>query len=107
MNSIQFLATLSFNKDPAPVNGKATNILFSRDAQKVFEVKLSNSEKLARHTASAPITVLCLAGSGVFRAGDKLEEEQRLTPGTLIALDANVAHEVCAEPALHILVTKF
>lgn len=107
MNSIRLLASFNFNEEPATENGKVANVLFSRGEQKLFEVKLSNAETLARHTASSPITVLCLAGSGVFRAGNDLEDEQRLTPGLLIALDAGVAHEVVAEPVLHILVTKF
>jgi quercetin dioxygenase-like cupin family protein len=107
MGLIQSLATFKFNVQIVPAQSKATNVLSSRDRQKVFEIKLSNSEKIARHAASSPITVLCLGGDGVFRAGEGLEEEQRLTAGTLIALDADIAHEVCAEPALHILVTKF
>ncbi|MDQ3010505.1 MAG: hypothetical protein M3X11_07360 [Acidobacteriota bacterium] len=107
MKHIQLLANFTFGQEPSSATGKEANVLLSREGQKVFEVKLSNSETLARHTASSPITVLCLAGSGVFRAGEELEDEQALTVGTLIALDAGIAHEVSAEPALHILVTKF
>jgi len=107
MKHIQLLANFTFGQEPSSATGKEANVLLSREGQKVFEVKLSNSEKLARHTASSPITVLCLAGSGVFRAGEELEDEQALTVGTLIALDAGVAHEVSAEPAVQILVTKF
>ncbi len=107
MKHLQLLETLEFNLEIAPANGKEARVLFSRGEQRVFEVKLSNSGKLARHTASSLITVLCLAGSGVFRAGEELEDEQSLTVGTMIALDAGIAHEVSAEPALHILVTKF
>jgi len=107
MTHIQLLANFIFGQEPSSATSKEANVLLSRDGQKVFDVKLSNSEKLARHTASSPITVLCLAGSGVFRAGEELEDEQPLRVGTLIALDAGIAHEVSAEPALHILVTKF
>ncbi|CAN5446520.1 hypothetical protein BH18ACI1_BH18ACI1_24740 [soil metagenome] len=54
-----------------------------------------------------PIAVFCLAGSGTFRAGKDLEDEQKLEAGTLLTLEAEVEHEVVAEPEIHFLLTKF
>lgn len=54
-------------------------------------------------TAREPITVFCLAGKGVFRAGANLEDEQNLTAGTLITLDADIEHEVAAAPDVFII----
>jgi quercetin dioxygenase-like cupin family protein len=51
--------------------------------------------------------VLCLSGSGTFRAGSDLEDSQKLVPGTLITLETGVDHEVVGEPAVRILVTRF
>jgi quercetin dioxygenase-like cupin family protein len=62
---------------------------------------------LSKHKANEPITVFCLAGSGTFRAGKDLEDRQKLVAGTLITLEPEIEHEVAAEPAIHILVTKF
>ena len=107
MPHIQHLAELQFDGTISAAEGREANTLLSRAGQRVFEIKLSNEARLAKHSAASPITVLCLGGQGVFRAGDELAEEQPLRPGTLIALDADVAHEVCAEPSLHLLVTKF
>lgn len=93
------------------VNGseksKDVKEIFNGDRRRMVEVTLRNGDKLAKHKAAEPITVLCLGGSGRFLAGSELEETQMLRPGTLITLESNVEHEVIAEPSLHILVTKF
>lgn len=43
----------------------------------------------------------------VMLSGGDLENVKPLTAGTLITLDANVEHEVTANPDLSLLVTKF
>jgi quercetin dioxygenase-like cupin family protein len=43
----------------------------------------------------------------MFRAGSDLSDEQTLVAGTLITLEGGVEHEVVAQPALDLLVTKF
>jgi quercetin dioxygenase-like cupin family protein len=48
-----------------------------------------------------------LSGEGVFRAGENLEEEQKLKAGTLLTLETGIEHEVIAQPEIQILVTKF
>lgn len=81
--------------------------IFNGDRRRMVEVTLRNNDVLSKHKAAEPITVLCLGGSGSFLAGPDLEELQVLRPGTLITLEANVEHEVVAQPEIHILVTKF
>ena len=96
-------------------NGGFTKTGKNRETQKIFDgtrrqiisVKLRNNEVLSKHQAKEPITVFCLAGNGRFLAGENLEEEQKLEAGTLLTLEAEIQHEVVAEPAIHILVTKF
>ena len=107
MQHIQHLADLQFAGMINAAQGREANTLLSRAGQRVFEVKLTHGEELAKHAAASPITVLCLSGEGRFRAGEDLTDEQPLRPGTLIALEADVPHEVRAEPSLHLLVTKF
>lgn len=95
--------------DPAaPAGGdKDVNRIFDGPRRQLLEIKLQNGAVLTAHRADEPITVLCLAGSGRFFAGEELEESQTMRPGTLVTLEPNVLHEVTAEPTIHILVTKF
>jgi quercetin dioxygenase-like cupin family protein len=53
-----------------------------------------------------PVTVQCLSGSGVFTAGDPAKQIP-LTPGVLVTLEANTLHEILAQPAVSILLTRF
>lgn len=86
---------------------KAVNVLFKGPFRQVIEVRLQNSAVLSKHKADVPITVFCIAGKGVFRAGPGLVDAQPLRAGTLITVEAGIDHEVVADPALHIIVTKF
>jgi len=81
--------------------------LFSGSFRQLVEVRLRNGAVLSKHKAKEPITVFCLAGTGVFKAGDDLEDSQGLRAGTLITLEADINHEVTAKPDLHLIVTKF
>ena len=94
--------------DPMTDNGdKQIKQLFTGPRRKLIEIRLKNGAIVPRHRAKEPITVLCLSGSGIFRAGEMLDEEQRLTPGTLVTLESEIDHEVTADPEVQILVTKF
>src|SRR5687768_8511918 len=86
---------------------KEVNQIFQGPRRQLLEIKLQNGAVLTRHRAHEPITVLCLAGRGRFFAGEELEDIQEMRPGTLVTLEPDVLHEVAAEPAIHILVTKF
>ena len=86
---------------------KEVKELFNSTFRRIVEVQLRNNAVLTRHKADVPITVFCLAGSGIFSAGKDLEDTQDLRAGTLITLEAGIDHEVIADPNLHILVTKF
>ena len=86
---------------------KKLNELFNGSMRRIVEVKLFDNDILSKHKAKEPITVLCLSGKGIFRAGKDLEDVQDLQTGTLITLEAEIEHEVSAAPELHLLVTKF
>jgi quercetin dioxygenase-like cupin family protein len=86
---------------------KDVNELFDGPFRRLIEVRLQNGGVLSKHKANEPITVFCLSGTGVFRAGKDLEDSQELRAGTLITLEAGIEHEVTAGPALHLIVTKF
>ena len=98
---VQLEAAAAGNSD------KEVNQVFTGTRRQLLEIKLQNNAVLTRHRASEPITVLCLAGGGRFFAGEELEESRAMRPGTLVTLEANVLHEVAAQPTIHILVTKF
>jgi quercetin dioxygenase-like cupin family protein len=107
MKIIELIKNLEIGEISACEKSKEVKEIFNGARRRIVEVKLRNNEKLAKHKASEPITVLCLAGAGVFRAGENLEDEQTLQAGTLITLEGGVEHEVVATPALNLLVTKF
>ena len=88
-------------------NDKESGEIYRGPFRRIVEVRLQNGAVLSRHKADVPITVLCLAGSGMFTAGTDLEDSQEMRPGTLITLEADIEHEVTADPEIHIIVTKF
>lgn len=92
-------------------SGEAGNIelkeLFNDPFRRIVEVRLKDGAVLSKHKALEPITVLCLGGKANFLAGSELEDEQRLLAGTLIELGAGIEHEVVADPAVHLIVTKY
>ena len=107
MKSIELLKTLKLGEISQSEKSKEVKEIFNGPRRRLVEVKLRNDEVLAKHKAVEPITVLCLAGNGIFRAGADLSDEQTLVAGTLITLEGGVEHEVIAQPALDLLVTKF
>lgn len=107
MKNIELIKQFELGKIPQTAKNKDAAKIFDGAGRQMLEVILQNGEVLSKHKATEPITVFCLAGQGTFRAGKDLEDEQKLTAGTLITLDAEIEHEVAAEPEIHILVTKF
>jgi quercetin dioxygenase-like cupin family protein len=107
MTNIVLIKDLDLSTNTGFDKDKEANKLFDGTFRTIIEVRLQNGAILSRHKASEPITVLCLSGTGVFSAGSDLEDKQDLRAGTLLTLEAGVEHEVVADPALHLLVTKF
>jgi quercetin dioxygenase-like cupin family protein len=107
MKNIELLNNFNLGQIPVSEKNKDVSQIFNGERRSIVEICLRNGEKLGRHKAFEPITVFCLAGEGTFRAGKDLEEEQKLVAGTLITLEAEIEHEVVAEPEICLLVTKF
>lgn len=107
MENIKLLKNLKLGEISESKKSKEVKEIFNGARRRLVEVKLRNNDVLAKHKAVEPITVLCLAGAGVFRAGADLSDECELVAGTLITLEGGVEHEVVAQPALDLLVTKF
>lgn len=107
MNNILLIKELDLTGTIAFDSNKEVNKLFDGPFRTLLEVRLQNGAVLSKHKATEPITVLCLSGKGVFRAGSAMDDEQDMRPGTLITLEADIEHEVVADPAIRILVTKF
>lgn len=107
MKNIQLIREINPNCQSEMIKDLEVVQLFSGPFRQLVEVRLRSGAVLSKHKAKEPITVFCLAGTGVFTAGDDLQESQDLRAGTLITLDANVNHEVTAKPELHLIVTKF
>ena len=107
MKNIEVIETLKLGGEVSSKKDKDARKLFVGQRRLIMEVTLLNSAVLSKHKASEPITVLCLAGNGTFFAGEDLQDTQALEAGTFITLEAEVPHEVVAEPELRVLVTKF
>ena len=107
MEHINLIKDIDLSANAVLEKDKEVSELFNGPFRRLVEVRLQNGATLAKHKANEPITVFCVAGSGVFRAGAELDDSQILKAGTLITLEAGVEHEVVAEPALHLIVTKF
>lgn len=107
MKNITLIAELSRDSSGEDLKDKSVEQLFDGAFRRIVAVRLRKNAILSRHKADVPITVYCISGSGKFNAGADLEDSQELRPGTLITLEADVEHEVIADPEIHILVSKF
>jgi quercetin dioxygenase-like cupin family protein len=87
-------------------NDKQVDKLFEGPHRKVIQITLRNNAVLAKHQAATPITIQCMAGKGSLPV-EGVAEAVALTPGVLVTIEANVGHEVRAEPEVSILVTFF
>ena len=107
MKNIELIENFDF--DRFPENGKNLQVreIYNGERRRLISILLRNGGVLPKHKANEPITVLCLAGEGTFRAGADLEDAERLKAGTLITLETGVEHEAVAEPELHLLVSRF
>lgn len=107
MKNIKLVKKFELGEIPKIKKHKEAKELFNGTRRRMVEINLRGSAILAKHKATEPITIFCLAGNGIFRAGRDLEDEQKLEAGTLITLEAEVEHEVAAAPEIRLLVTKF
>ena len=106
MNIIKLLGRVEHTASESS-NDRIVQKLVDDEVKTILAITLKNGAILSKHKASEPITVLCFSGKGEFRAGDGMSESESLEPGTLIAVDANIEHEVRALPNTQIIVTKF
>ncbi len=107
MKKIVLVKNLELKEISQSEKTKEVKEIFKGTRRSLIEITLRNNETLAKHKAAEPITILCLAGSGTFRAGSDLEDIEKLEAGTLLTLEGGVEHEVRAEPELRLLITKF
>jgi quercetin dioxygenase-like cupin family protein len=107
METIRLLEKFELGGQVKSDKNKEVRELYSGARRRILDIKLRDRAVLTKHQAPEPITVLCLAGKGVFKAGEHLEETLDLSAGVLLTLEAGILHEVAAEPDIHILVTRF
>ena len=107
MKLIHFAGNVPVPSEGSVEKKKTVTHLLDDGQCRVVSVELCGGERLTKHHAAEPISVLCLSGRGSFTAGPDLAERIDLEEGTLITLPAGIEHEVIAEPDLRILVTKY
>ena len=107
METIKLLEKFELGGQVKAEKNKEVRELFNGARRRMIEIKLRENAVLTKHQAPEPISVLCLAGKGVFKAGENLEETMDLSAGVLLTLEAGILHEVDAAPEIHILVTRF
>lgn len=100
------MTILDLKKDIGDGNDRQSTVLFTGPRRKIIQITLRNNGVLAVHQAAEPITIQCVAGAGTLSVG---QEKQRvaLTPGSLVTIEADTVHEIHAEPAVSILLSKF
>ena len=76
--------------------------LFHEPGLRVLLLHLKAGEELPEHSTPGTITVQCVKGEVVFASG---EEQNTLTPGSLISVAAGAPHRVSAQQDSLLLVT--
>jgi quercetin dioxygenase-like cupin family protein len=107
MKTIELVEKFELGGQISSLKDKEVREIYNGARRRMVEVKLRENAVLTRHKTPEPISVLCLAGKGVFTAGANLEDRLDLSPGVLLTLEGGIEHEVAATPEIHILVTKF
>jgi quercetin dioxygenase-like cupin family protein len=107
MKNIELIANLDMNEPSGMEKDLLAKEIYSGAMRRIIDIRIQNGATLPRHKANEPITVLCLAGKGTFHAGPELDDALEMSPGTLITLEPGVEHDLVADPAVHILVTRF
>ncbi len=107
MKTIELLEKFELGGQTNFTKDKEVREIYNGVRRRMVEVKLRENAVLTKHQASEPISVLCLAGKGIFTAGANLEDKLDLSAGVLLTLEGGIPHEVTAEPEIHLLVTKF
>lgn len=85
---------------------KAVEPLFEGPGRKLVQITLRNKSVLEAHKAAVPITIQCIAGRGSLKVNDAAKPTE-LRPGVLVTIEANVLHEIKADPEVSILLTQF
>lgn len=85
---------------------KEVEQLYEGPGRKLVQITLRNSATLEAHKAAVPITIQCVAGSGILKVADAPEPTE-LKPGVLVTIEANILHEIKANPDVSILLTQF
>ncbi len=104
MKNIELVGNFDFIEKIRIEKEREVKEIFSGARRQILEVKIRQGGILPKHKAREPITVICLSGKGILRAGENLEAEQALQAGTLITLVPEIEHEAAAseETGLHL-----
>lgn len=100
------MKVLSLRTSIGPGKAKEVEQLFAGPGRTLLQITLRNNAVLEAHKASVPITIQCIAGSGILQV-DQTAEPIELKPGVLVSIEANVLHEIKAGPDVSILLTQF
>lgn len=82
------------------------NILFEGPKRKIAQVTMRDGKSLGAHSVDIPFLVYCTAGTGDLILG-KEKKSIELNEGIMITVEADVPHDVIAQPELSIIVIRF
>jgi quercetin dioxygenase-like cupin family protein len=83
---------------------REVRVLFADRSRKLVLIQLRRGALLDDHTARFPITIQTVVGKGILHIGDEAHD---LVQGVIVPVDANVIHNVQADPDVAILVSFF
>lgn len=99
------MTVLPLQTDIGPGTDKQVVSLFTGQGRKLVQITLRNGATLEAHKAPVPITIHCVAGTGMLTVSG--QPAVALKPGVLVTLEPGVVHEVVAAPSVSILLTQF
>ena len=98
---------LNVNKRIENGKEKEVNVLIENPKAKIVQVTLRKNKIMESHKTNVPIIIQCIAGYGQLVVENGIDSKQvSLSPGTVIAIEAEVFHSITAKPSVSIVLIK-
>lgn len=100
------VTVLDMQKKIGEGKNRQVEVLFEGPRRKIVQITLRNHAILESHKVPEPITIQCIAGKGTMYVGEGRTSVE-LERGTLVTIEPDIVHEIQAQPAVSVLLSKF